>query len=137
MFPLHMCFITFQMIYHMDNEGMTTFPRPCGHPAAQAVSSVTTSLDHALLPGDVAILQLRQSVQSPASHCTGLDSILGQSMWMLWGTKFHCNIFLSKYFVFPVSITPPLLHSHSCIYHQCNITLAQHNFLVNTVVGQT
>ena len=111
-----MCFITFHMICHMDNEGMNTFLGPCevaGHPASQAV------------------------IQSPASHCTGLDSIPDQSLRNLWGTEFHCNIFLSKYFIFPVSITPPLLHSHSCIYHQCNVTSAQHNFLVNTAVGQT
>ena len=98
---------------------MKTFPgqcpscRRCGHPAAQAV------------------------IQSPASHCTGLDSIPGQAMWMLWRTKFHRNTFLSKIFIFPVSIIPLPLHSRSCIYHQRNITSAQHNFLVNTVVSQT
>jgi hypothetical protein len=111
-----MCFITFQMICHMDNDSTKTVPGPCpssrwcGYPAALAV------------------------MQSPASHCTGLDSIPDQSLWNLWGTEFHCNIFLSKYFIFPVSITAPLSLMD---LPPCNITSAQHNFLVNTAVGHT
>jgi hypothetical protein len=94
-------------------------------------------LDNVLFAGDLAILRLRQSfshqpltaqasVQSQASPggCCG-----GQSF-----TATHFSP--STSFFQSVSFHRPL-HSPSCIYHQCNITSAQHNSLVNTAVSQT
>jgi hypothetical protein len=48
---------------------------------------------------------------SPASHRGGPGSIPGQSMWDLWWTKWHWDMFFPEYFgFFRVNFIPPLLH---------------------------
>jgi hypothetical protein len=47
----------------------------------------------------------------PASNRGGSGSVLGQSMWDLWWTKWHWDRFLPENFGFPLSIfIPPMLH---------------------------
>jgi hypothetical protein len=50
-------------------------------------------------------------------HQNHVCSIPTDSLWYLWWTKWRWNRFLSKDFCFlPVSLLPPLLHTHSFIY---------------------
>jgi hypothetical protein len=39
-------------------------------------------------------------------------------MWDLWWAKWHCDRFFSKFFSFPVSIIPPLLHTRVSLPHE-------------------
>jgi len=48
---------------------------------------------------------------SPTSHRGNLDSIPGQSVWDLWGTKCHWDRFMFKYFDFSLSVS----------FHHCSL----------------
>ena len=51
--------------------------------------------------------------QWPASQRAGWSSILGQSVWDLWWTKWHWDKSSSEQFCFPpVSVIPPMIHTH-------------------------
>jgi len=55
-----------------------------------------------------------------------------ESMWHVWWTKWHWDIFLSKYFgVSPVSVIPPVLHTHSFICHRRYTNLATGSVLLS------
>ena len=57
---------------------------------------------------------------APNAMCLVLP---GQYPWDMWWREWHWDKFSSEYFRFPpVSIIPPVLHTHSFIYHRFTIT---------------
>jgi len=61
----------------------------------------------------VLMLYSGLNCQSPACHRQGTDSISGQFVWDLRWTKWHWDAFFSWVLRFsPVTIIPPLLHTH-------------------------
>ena len=64
---------------------------------------------------------------SAASHFGCLGSSLVQSTKDMRWTKWHWHRFLFEYLFTTVSIIPPLLHTHSFIYHpRCIMFFSQH-----------
>jgi hypothetical protein len=62
-----------------------------------------------------------------AYHRGGPGSILGQSMWDLWWTKWHWDKFFSEYFGFPLSIS----------FHRCSITTKRTKKIIIIIIVTT
>jgi hypothetical protein len=57
---------------------------------------------------------------SAICYCRDPNSIPGQSAWNFWWTKWHWDRFCHQVLMFsPVSIIPPMLHTHSFVYLRC------------------
>ena len=66
--------------------------------------------------------------------CRGPGWIPGQSRWDLWKTEWVLGQVFFKCFRFSsVSIIPPVLYTHSWIYHQCYIIFATAALWNNTL----
>jgi hypothetical protein len=65
------------------------------------------------------------AVSGPSLASRVTDSVLGQFLWAVWRAKWHQHRFFSEFLFSPVSIIPPLLHTHPSIYHP-RCMLSQH-----------